>query len=109
LIPVAWEGVSVVQEGLSITLRCLWWWQPLFYVCKPVVEIDGQAYIGKWGMRFFALSPGHHQIRVFFAYLAQKECGLATTDIEVLPGRQVQLLYKPPFTVLQAGKLKIQA
>lgn len=98
-----------MQKGLSVTLWCLWWWQPLFYLCKPVVEIDGVAHPCKWGTHFFALPPGWHRIRIFSPYLMQKECGLALTDIEVQPNHTVSLSYYSPFTILNAGRLKMPA
>ena len=97
-----------MQEGLSLDLKCLWWWQPLFYVCTPIVEINGQAQKAKWGENFFPLPPGTYFVRIFFAYLVQKECGLAITEETVLSGQQTRLIYKPPFSVLQQGNIEVQ-
>ena|SRR2546429_5171184 len=96
-------------EGISINLRCIWWWQPLFLMSNPVVELDGLPFPGKWGKRIIPYPPGRHHIRVFFAYLGQKECGRAEMDIEIPAGGQVKLMYSPPFTIMQAGKLRIVA
>ena len=93
--------------GVAIWLRVIWWWQPLFYFCAPIVEADGVKHVMSWGSRFLALPPGDHAISVYFNYLGQKECGKATLSAVVLPNEITRMRYKPPFSVLQKGSLRI--
>ncbi len=96
-----------VRQGLSITLKCSWFWQSLFYVRKPIVEIDGTAYPTAWGHFEVPLEAGQYKLRVYFPYIAKPECGVATADIVVDTDKVLHGTYSPPHTVFQAGKLVI--
>ena len=46
----------------------------LFFV-KPRIEIDGQAHKRSWGTHRFKVTPGCHQISVYFPYFFLPRCG----------------------------------
>lgn len=95
--------------GVRFALNCLWWWQPLFYFCTPVIEIDGQPRSARWGKQDVGLQPGTHHVRIYFPYLGKKETGLAATDVAVADGQWVNIAYGPPFSILQPGKIRVTA
>ncbi len=95
-----------MQQGLSITLKCSIW-QTLAYIRDPVVEIDGQRDVGRWGTRRFELSPGKHKLRIFFPYFFVKECGHFEVEVDILPDQVIRLLYEVPSIIFYPGIVKI--
>jgi hypothetical protein len=97
-----------VTTGLSISLNVLWWWQPLYYFSKPLIEINGMPQPARWGRQDISLPPGSYQVRIFFPYMGMKQCGLAELAITLPDGQWVSVAYTPPFTIFQPGKLRIK-
>lgn len=95
-----------MEQGIVVSLKCYWFWQTLFWICNPVVEIDGQQHSLRWKKYPFALASGYHHIRIFFPYFLNKQCGMAEIAVDLKPGQTVEIDYSPPFTIFQPGNLK---
>jgi len=101
------EFVLPGDSGIRINLKVIWWWQPLYLMCKPVIEVGGVPAAARWGVQDVSLHSGTHNIRVYFPYLAVKECGSISASVVVRDGRWTEVTYTPPFTIFQPGKLRI--
>src|SRR5437868_4366873 len=78
----------------------------LFDFCAPVVMIDGIGYKMKWGRQYFQVSPGKHQVKVFFKYLYLPECGANSIDVDVAHDKLCQIEYYMPSWMYAKGNLK---
>jgi hypothetical protein len=82
-----------------------------FLVTKPAdVALDGLpagSVAWKGEPRVVAAEPGTHVVTVSFRYLG-RECGKATTEVQVPPDGEVALLYRTPWVVTSKGSLKVQ-
>ncbi|MEV0847671.1 hypothetical protein AB0J21_17675 [Streptomyces sp. NPDC049954] len=54
---------------------------------RPVVEVDGAAYEGRWGTWEIPLTPGAHRVAVYFRYRVRRTArlGESSVDITVAP------------------------
>jgi hypothetical protein len=93
--------------AIQFELRCYWWWQPLFYVCKPIVQLDGSETELTWGTHRLPASIGSHEVAIYFPYMGRSECGLAKITVDVGPGQTRVVSYSPPFTIFQPGKIQV--
>jgi len=102
------EFILPGASGIRINLNVTMYWQPLYYACKPVMEIDGAPVPARWGIQDISLHAGTHSVHVYFPYLGIKQCGRATMQIVVSDGSWTEVTYKAPIFVFQPGKLKIK-
>ncbi|OON73834.1 hypothetical protein B1H18_26585 [Streptomyces tsukubensis] len=57
---------------------------PFHYLfTRPVVEVDGKEYEGRWGTREIPMSRGAHRIRVYFRYRGRRAARLGEAGVEV--------------------------
>jgi hypothetical protein len=77
------------------------------YMCTPVIEINGQKNITKWGSRFFALPPGKYLVKIYFPYFGMKECGANQIEVEVTENKSVFVDYYMSGWMMSKGKIKV--
>lgn len=78
---------------------------------RTTVVIDGQVHDVPWGMHFFRLEPGRHEVQVSYRYLRVSHAGRASIVVDVPEGHVVPVSYRAPRSVLVAfrpGKLVAQ-
>ncbi|MCL1917174.1 MAG: DUF4190 domain-containing protein [Peptococcaceae bacterium] len=52
------------------------------------------------------LAPGLHMVQMSFSYMGN-ECGMASVQAIIEPGKQYQMIYRPPLVVYQGGTISI--
>jgi len=77
------------------------------YFSKLTVEIDGQSSVGRWGNRIIELSPGRHEVKVFFKYLFKPRCGEAVVTVNVENDENTNIEYRAPALMSSPGKIRI--
>lgn len=58
---------------------------------NPTIEIDGQPFVGRWGVNPFTVAPGRHTVKAYHRWLVFKEAYASTTTVDVAPGQTVRL------------------
>jgi hypothetical protein len=53
---------------------------------RPVIDIDGQDHVGKWGPAEICVAPGVHRISVYFRYRGQRRARLGESSMEFSVG-----------------------
>lgn len=76
------------------------------YLCTPTIVIDGVACQRPWGTHYFPLSPGPHNIRIFFRYLFMDACGANQINVTVQPGYVSRVNYEMPPWMFSAGSIR---
>jgi len=86
------------QAGLEIKASFLWIWFTLF-LFPPKISVDGaQPFSGKWGDNLVPMTPGRHQVEVYWPLYWFIPGNRATVVFDVAAGQVAQLLYQPhPF------------
>ena len=77
-----------------------------FFPVKTV--INGAEHAGKWGARFFPLSPGHYTVGCSVNYMFTKRCGWNTVEVDLYPGQVVRVAWNAPDTVFQKGWMRTE-
>jgi hypothetical protein len=97
-----------MAEGISVTAKRRF---GQFLITKPAeVTVDGlPAGTVPWSgsPTVIAAEPGRHIVTLGFKYLG-RQCGKATTEVEVPAGGGVALLYRSPWVVTSKGSLTVQ-
>jgi hypothetical protein len=78
----------------------------ILYFCTPVIEINGQKNSKSWGKHFFELLPGEYNVKVYFPYMGQKECGANQVKITLLEGQNRKISYNMPPWMFSKGTIK---
>jgi hypothetical protein len=81
--------------------------QVVLYFVGLTVEVDGVAQSGKWRSRFIPLTPGSHQVNVFFRYLFKQRCCEAGATVQVADDQTVTLEYRAPQLMTSPGRLTV--
>jgi hypothetical protein len=69
---------------------------------RTTVTIDGQVHEVPWGVHFFQLEPGRHQVQVSYRYLRFSHAGKASIAVNVAEDEVVLVSYQAPRSVLVA-------
>ena len=77
------------------------------FFCTPRIEIDETVHKKSWGTHFFEVSPGEHQITVYFPYLFKPRCGENSISVNVAAGGVTHVRYNMPPWMLKKGSLKV--
>jgi hypothetical protein len=77
-----------------------------FFACTPRIEIDGVVHLKPWGRHKFTVTPGDHQVKIYFRYLFLSHCGENTISVKLEPGETCQLKYWMPPWMFCKGTLK---
>ncbi len=77
------------------------------YFCTPVIEINGKKNTRKWGTHFFELPSGHYNVKIYFHYLFQSQCGANQIQVNLAEGQiQKVSFYMPPW-MMAKGTIKL--
>ncbi len=95
------------SSAIEITARFM----PLAFLLllfPPTFVVDGQPLRGKWRQpTTIPVSPGSHQVRVFFRYLGIMDAGPAEAQVDVPDGVVRRVGYKAPWLVVLRGRLTV--
>jgi hypothetical protein len=78
----------------------------ILYFTKLTVEVDGDAHVGRWGERTVSISPGPHDVKVFFKYLMKARAGEAAISVVASEGTAVPISYKAPNLMTSPGRIE---
>jgi hypothetical protein len=82
--------------------------QVFLYFVRLTVEVDGKAQSGAWrSPRFIPLTPGSHQVNVYFRYLFKARCCEAGINVQVAEDQTVTLEYRTPQLMTSPGRLTV--
>lgn len=91
-------------EGLVLTAKHFpFAW--VFRFAKPVIEVDGRAVPGVWGVNSIPLPPGEHRLHFHMPYLLPSRVGPVDVTVQVAPQRATELEYAAPAWVFSRGSL----
>jgi len=90
------------QLEVHLSFLFLQW---LLYFVSPRVALNGNVQLRAWGPNVFHMPPGQHQLDVFFPWLFQSRCGLASQVITIHPGYVTSVRYTAPFFTFMPGTL----
>jgi hypothetical protein len=79
----------------------------LLLLCTPRIQIDGVEHKRRWGRHRFDVSPGAHEVTVWFPYLFFSECGKNTVDVDAVPGAPEEVDFNMPPWMLAKGKMTV--
>lgn len=79
----------------------------LLYLTKLTIEVDGTPQKGSWGDRTIPVTPGRHEVKVYFKYMAKARCCEAGTMVDVVDGRTVAMEYRTPMMMTSPGRLTV--
>ncbi len=81
----------------------------LLYFTKLTVEVDGDARPGRWGERSVSVTPGPHEVKVYFTYLMKARTGEAAVSVVASQGSPASVRYKAPRLMTSAGRIETTA
>jgi hypothetical protein len=80
----------------------------VLYLVSPKVEINRQPQPSRWGKHNFDLPAAQYEISVYFPYIFQSRCGMATTIVPVWVGHTTQVKYEAPmWFVFSSGSMRV--
>jgi hypothetical protein len=92
----------------SLRIRALHGRAQIFiYASQPRVLLDDQEHVITWGENELRVTPGRHDISVYFPYSGFDRCCIASTVIEVPPDETIEIEYRTPFWMTSPGKLRV--
>ncbi len=98
--PPASSGIQITATFFALAF--------LLLLFPPTFVVDGQATRGKWRDPVtFPVSPGTHQVRVYFRYFGIMDAGVGQAQVDVTEGSVRRVDYKAPWLVFLAGKVTV--
>jgi hypothetical protein len=80
----------------------------LLFIFPPTFVVDGQAWKGTWRQPMMVpVTPGRHDVRVFFRYFGIMDAGIGETQVEITSGVR-RVTYKAPWLIFLAGRMIVQ-
>ncbi len=99
------EGAA--QAGAAIEITATFF--PLaflLFLFPPTFVVDGRAMRGAWRQpTLIPVTPGSHQVRVFFRYLGFMDAGVGDVQVDAPEGSIRRVLYKAPWLVFLRGRM----
>jgi uncharacterized protein DUF2510 len=100
-------GESQAGAGIEITATFF----PLaflLFLFPPTFIVDGRAMRGTWRQpTMIPVTPGHHQVRVFFRYLGFIDAGVGDIGVDVPAGSARRVTYRAPWLVFLRGRMSL--
>lgn len=79
----------------------------ILYFYTPVIVINGEKHLRKWGYSTFALQPGQYTVKIYFPYIMKPECGANSVVINVEEGKVTRINYRMPPWMFSKGKITV--
>lgn len=86
------------QPSSVLVVRTRYWGMAfMLEAVQTRIEVDGAPPVPRpWGETWIPVTPGVHQVRVFFPWALYRQAGNTTTSVQVGPGELVVLEYEAP-------------
>jgi hypothetical protein len=99
------EGVAQAGAGIEITATFFPMAFLLFFF-PPTFVVDGRAMRGAWRQpTMIPVTPGRHDVRVFFRYLGIMDAGMGEAHVDVASDTTQRITYKAPWLVFLRGRM----
>ena len=72
-----------------------------------IIEVDGTPETGSWGDRTVSVTPGRHEVKVYFKYLTKARCCEASATVDTANGQAVAMEYRTPMMMTAPGRLSV--
>ena len=79
----------------------------LLYLTKVTIEVDGTPEKGSWGDRTVSVSPGRHEVKIYFKYMTKARCCEAGVTVSATDGQTIVMEYRTPMMMTAPGKLAV--
>jgi hypothetical protein len=93
-----WTGIQIDTSFFVLSF--------FLYLCTPTIVIDGVACQRPWGSHSFQLSPGMHNVKIFFRYLFMSTCGANAINVVVQPDCIHRITYVMPPWMFSKGAIR---
>ena len=93
-----WSGIQIETSFFPLSF--------FLYACTPRIVIDGEIMLRPWGRHSFQLTPGMHNVQVYFHYLFMAKCGFTQTNVVVQPNCVHQLKYEMGILMFLPGSIR---
>ncbi|HXI25224.1 MAG TPA: hypothetical protein VNG71_15275 [Pyrinomonadaceae bacterium] len=96
--PQPWSGIQIETSFFPLSF--------FLYMCTPTIVIDGVPQRRPWGTHSIPLTPGMHNIQVFFHYLFMPKCGFSQMNVVVQPNCVHRIKYEMGIFMFSAGTMR---
>jgi hypothetical protein len=79
----------------------------LLYMTKITIEVDGWPQRGSWGDRTLSITPGRHEVKVYFKYITKARCCEAAVVVDTVAGQTIAMEYRTPVMMTAPGRLTV--
>lgn len=90
-----WSGIQIETSFFPLSF--------FLYLCTPTIMIDGVPQRRPWGIHSIPLTPGMHNIRVYFRYLFLETCGFNQINVVVQPNCVHRIKYEMGWFMFSPG------
>jgi hypothetical protein len=74
---------------------------------NPIIEVDGEARPGNWGLNTLAVSPGQHTLKAYHRWLVFREAYASSTTLDIAEGETVRLGWHTGAAAFRPGKWSV--
>ena len=93
-----WTGLQIETGFFPLSF--------FLYLCTPTIIIDGVACQRPWGVHYFQLAPGMHNVIIFFHYIWMDKCGANSISVMVQEGHVSRIKYEMPPWMFSKGSMR---
>jgi hypothetical protein len=79
----------------------------LLYATKLTIEVDGTPERGSWGDRTVSVTPGRHEVKIYFKYITKARCCEAWAKVDAVDGQTIAMEYRTPMMMTAPGRLTV--
>ena len=76
---------------------------PASELFHPIIEIDGDAREGTWGLNALAVSPGQHTLKAYHRWFVLPHAYASSTTVDVAEGQTVRLGWHTGAVTIRPG------
>jgi len=81
----------------------------LLFLFPPTFVVDGRAMRGTWRQATMTpVTPGRHEVRVFFRYFGIMDAGVGEAQVDVTSGSARRVTYKAPWLIFLRGRMIVE-
>ena len=81
----------------------------ILYLVSPWLAVNGHAQKQSWGKVQLTLPPGRHVFEAWYPYLFSSQQSKGTIVVDLMPGGQYKLKYRPAWLVFLSGSFTMAA
>jgi len=96
--PQPWTGIEIETSFFPLSF--------FLYACTPTISIDDVPCRRPWGKHTFQLTPGMHNVKVWFRYLFLDTAGFAQINVVVQPNCIHRIRYEMGIFMFSPGSIR---